>query len=155
LQIVYKATISNIDLLLVFDGVDLVQPDAREQIRLEIRQLEKQIEARRRALALLDEADGEATEQRWGTEFVGLDIAAAIVKYLRTAPGQTADIETQVLPELIRGGAELGKSPDRYSRNLKIAVSMNSKKPEHPLEYDAAAGTVSLRYPQMSAAGGG
>jgi hypothetical protein len=141
-------------IIFVLDGVNVVQPDAREQIRLEIRQLEKQIEARRRALALLDEADGKAIAKPCGTEYEGLDIAAAVVKYLRTTPGKTANLETQVLPELIRGGADLGKSANRYCRILKIAVRMNSKKPEHPLAYDGVAGTVSLRSPKLRAVGG-
>jgi hypothetical protein len=120
-------------------------PSALEVLAGEIAELENQLAGKKRAYAELAKLSGSTSTPGLHispTTFEGMKIAEAVAKYLRMV-SRPASLE-EVKEALARGGADLGKETERYARNLKIAVRMNSQ-PKHALSYNEEQDVVALR----------
>jgi hypothetical protein len=84
------------------------------------------------AIAQLQAANGNGTNEAWKTEipvrpgqYKGMDLRPALEAYLLERAGGPVDIR-QAVKDLDLAGADLGKTKERYVRNVRITVS-NSK----------------------------
>lgn len=110
--------------------------------------LDKKIEAHRKALAALEINVGEGSGIGLIPPdiFQGMHVRDAISKLLRLLHQDAIGIP-EAVPLLLRGGANLGRSPERHQRTLTITVSMNSDKrnPSHLFDFDRKNNVVTIR----------
>jgi hypothetical protein len=127
----------------------MAEPNALDVLIAEEERLMKRLDAVRMAKKPLEELDSQPEPARLPVglqirpnDFVNMKKEQAVAKLLGML-GRPATL-VEMLPLLERGGCDLGKQKDRYLRNLKIAVRMNSK-PSNLLIYDDKTDTVSIR----------
>lgn len=122
----------------------MADPDVLHALRVEEEKLANRLAAVRNAITGLEEAETSARDGIRASDFRGMKIVEAVAKYFDLTKKKSAHLYDDVMPALLRGGADLGEKPERHPRNLKIAVRMNSK-PHHRLAYDENTDVVSLR----------
>jgi hypothetical protein len=98
-------------------------------------------EPRGEVVSIKPSVDGSTVEPG---EFRFMLVVDAVRAYLSKL-GRPANVETELLPAMLKGGAKTrGNVPVRM-RVLRTTIRMNSIKPTHPFTYDKQRQTVALR----------
>lgn len=129
-------------------GRDLLQQEL-DMLVAQHEEVGRKIEAHRKALAALEISEAaNSNESRLvpPESFIGMHVKDALAKLLMLLRRDSIRLNDAV-PLLLKGGANLGSLPERHSRTLTIAVSMNSnpKKASHLFDWDRSTDTVTLR----------